>query len=204
MKILVTGGGGFLGQALCSALRGRGHEVVRFQRRHSPELAALGVGQVRGDLADAHAGMHAAAGVEAVFHNAAKAGAWGSYDSYFSANVIGTRNVLEACRTHGIGKLIYTSTPSVTHRATHPVEGLGADEVPYGENFQAPYAATKAIAEQEVLAANGADLAIGEHGHPGARLARGRSLCRLYLDQAGGFRRQPGQQLLQRTHLAPI
>ena len=65
MKILVTGGGGFLGQALCRALRERGHEVVSFQRRHSPELAALGVGQVRGDLADANAVMHAAAGVDA-------------------------------------------------------------------------------------------------------------------------------------------
>ena len=60
MKILVTGGGGFLGQALCRGLRGRGHEVVSFQRRHSPELAALGVGQVRGDLADANAVMRTA------------------------------------------------------------------------------------------------------------------------------------------------
>ena len=160
MKILVTGGGGFLGQALCRGLRARGHDVVSFQRSHSPALAALGVGQVRGDLADAHAVAHAAAGVDAVFHNAAKAGAWGSYDSYFQANVVGTRNVLAACRAHGIGRLVYTSTPSVTHRATHPVEGLGADEVPYGEDFQAPYAATKAIAEQEVLAANDATLAV--------------------------------------------
>jgi nucleoside-diphosphate-sugar epimerase len=160
MKILVTGGGGFLGQALCRGLRERGHEVISFQRSHSPALAALGVGQVRGDLADAHALAHAAAGADAVFHNAAKAGAWGSYASYFQANVVGTRNVLGACRAHGIGRLVYTSTPSVTHRATHPVEGLGADEVPYGENFQAPYAATKAIAEQEVLAANDAALAV--------------------------------------------
>ena len=91
--------------------------------------------------------------------NGAKAGAWGSYDSYHQANVVGTDNVIAACRAHGIGKLVYTSTPSVTHRATHPVEGLGADEVPYGENFQAPYAATKAIAEQRVLAANDATLA---------------------------------------------
>jgi 2-alkyl-3-oxoalkanoate reductase len=160
MKILVTGGGGFLGQALCRGLRERGYGVVSFQRRHSPELAALGVGQVRGDLADAHALMHAAAGVDAVFHNAAKAGAWGGYDSHFQANVVGTRNVIAACRAHGIGKLVHTSTPSVTHRATHPVEGLGADEVSYGEDFQAPYAATKAIAEQEVLAANDAALAV--------------------------------------------
>ena len=160
MKVLVTGGGGFLGLALCRGLRKRGHQVVSFQRRHSPQLAELGVGQVRGDLADANAVAHAAAGVEAVFHNAAKAGAWGSYDSYHQANVVGTRNVLAACRAHGIGKLVYTSTPSVTHRATHPVEGLGADQVPYGENLQAAYAATKAIAEREVVAANDATLAV--------------------------------------------
>jgi 2-alkyl-3-oxoalkanoate reductase len=159
MKILVTGGGGFLGQALCRGLVERGHQVLSFNRGHYPALAALGVGQIQGDLADANAVSHAVAGVDAVFHNAAKAGAWGSYDSYFQANVVGTRNVLAACQAHGVGKLIYTSTPSVTHRATHPVEGLGAHEVPYGEDFQAPYAATKTLAEQEVLAANSPSLA---------------------------------------------
>ena len=159
MKILVTGGGGFLGQALCRGLVQRGHEVVSLNRGHYPALQALGVGQIRGDLADADAVRHAVAGADAVFHNAAKAGAWGSYDSYFQANVVGTRNVIEACRTHGVGRLVYTSTPSVTHRAGHPVEGLGADQVPYGEDFQAPYPATKAIAEQAVLAANDAGLA---------------------------------------------
>jgi nucleoside-diphosphate-sugar epimerase len=94
-----------------------------------------------------------------VFHNAAKAGAWGSYDSYHAANVTGTDNVLHACRAHGIGRLVYTSTPSVTHRKTHPVEGGTADTVPYGEGFKAPYATTKTIAEKAVLAANDADLA---------------------------------------------
>lgn len=160
MKILVTGGGGFLGQALCRGLVERGHEVASFNRGHYPALEALGVRQVRGDLADREAVLGAAKGVDAVFHNAAKAGAWGSYDSYHRANVVGTRNVLDACRAHGVGRLVYTSTPSVTHRATHPVEGLGADEVPYGENFQAPYATTKAIAEKETLAANDANLAV--------------------------------------------
>jgi nucleoside-diphosphate-sugar epimerase len=100
-----------------------------------------------------------AGGFDAVFHNAAKAGAWGSYDSYHQANVVGTQHVLDACRAHGIGKLVYTSTPSVTHRATHPVEGGTAETVPYGEHFQAPYATTKTIAEKAVLAANDAQLA---------------------------------------------
>ena len=60
---------------------------------------------------------------------------------------------------HGIGRLVYTSTPSVTHRATHPVEGGTADTVPYGEGFKAHYATTKTIAEKDVLQANGDELA---------------------------------------------
>src|SRR5690349_24598759 len=121
MRILVTGGGGFLGQALCRGLRARGHEVVSFNRGHYAELDALGVRQLRGDLADRDAVLAAARGCDAIFHNAAKAGAWGSRDSYHRANVLGTQNVIAACRAHGIGRLVYTSTPSVTHRATHPV-----------------------------------------------------------------------------------
>ena len=159
MKILVTGGGGFLGQALCRGLRARGHEVVSFNRGRYDALDALGVAQVQGDLAQRDAVIAAAQGCAAVFHNAAKAGAWGSYHSYHLANVVGTQNVLAACRAHGIGKLVYTSTPSVTHRATHPVEGGTADRVPYGEHLKAPYAATKLIAEKTVLAANDAALA---------------------------------------------
>lgn len=159
MRILVSGGGGFLGQALCRGLVERGHEVTSFNRGHYPELDALGVRQVRGDLADRDAVLAAAAGMEAIFHNAAKAGAWGSYDSYHQANVVGTDNVLAACRAHGIGRLVYTSTPSVTHRKTHPVEGGTAETVPYGSGFKAPYATTKTIAEKAVLAANGPALA---------------------------------------------
>jgi nucleoside-diphosphate-sugar epimerase len=117
------------------------------------------VRQLRGDLADAGAVHAAARGQAAVFHNAAKAGAWGSRDSYHRANVVGTDNVLAACRAHGIDRLVYTSTPSVTHRATHPVAGGTADSVPYGEHLKAPYAATKRVAEQRVLAANGQRLA---------------------------------------------
>ena len=159
MKILVTGGGGFLGQALCRGLRARGHEVVSFNRGRYPALDDIGVQQVQGDLAMRDAVIGAALGCDAVFHNAAKAGAWGSYRSYYDANVLGTQNVIEACRTHGIGKLVYTSTPSVTHRKTHPVEGGTADTVPYGEQLKAPYAATKLLAEKLVLAANDTQLA---------------------------------------------
>ena len=159
MKILVTGGGGFLGQALCRGLRARGHEVISFNRGRYDALDVLGVMQVQGDLASREAVVAAATGCDAVFHNAAKAGAWGSYASYHAANVVGTDNVLAACRAHRIGRLVHTSSPSVTHRATHPVEGGTADSVPYGESFKAPYASTKKLAEIAVLAANDAALA---------------------------------------------
>lgn len=160
VTLLVTGGGGFLGQALCRALRARGQAVRSFSRSHYRELDALGVEQVHGDLADRDAVIEAARGCTAVLHNAAKAGAWGSYASYFEANVVGTRHVVEACRAHGIARLVHTSTPSVTHRATHPVAGGTADDVPYGTHLKAPYAATKLIAEREALAANDASLAV--------------------------------------------
>jgi nucleoside-diphosphate-sugar epimerase len=159
MKILVTGGGGFLGQALCHGLVQRRHEVASFNRGHYPQLDAIGVHQLRGDLGDREAVLAAARGCDAIFHNAARAGAWGSYASYHRANVIGTDNVIAACHAHGINRLVYTSTPSVTHRATHPVAGGTAADVPYGEHLKAPYAATKLVAEKAVLAANAADLA---------------------------------------------
>jgi len=158
MRTLVTGGGGFLGQALCRGLVARGYQVCSFNRGYYPELDILGVNQIQGDLANTDAVMVAARGMDAIFHNAAKAGAWGSYASYYKVNVTGTKNILVACRAHGISRLVYTSTPSVTHRATHPVAGGSADNVPYGEHLKAPYAQTKRIAEEMVLAANCAEL----------------------------------------------
>jgi nucleoside-diphosphate-sugar epimerase len=133
--------------------------VASFSRGRYPALDALGVRQLQGDLAEREAVLAAFAGFDAVFHNAAKAGAWGAYDGYRRANVLGTDHVIAACRAHGIGRLVYTSTPSVTHRATHPVEGGTADTVPYGTGLKAPYAATKLLAEKAVLAANDAQLA---------------------------------------------
>jgi nucleoside-diphosphate-sugar epimerase len=67
--------------------------------------------------------------------------------------------VLAAMRAHGIGRLVYTSTPSVTHSGRTPVEGGNERDTPYGHGFKAPYPATKLIAEKEVLAANDATLA---------------------------------------------
>jgi nucleoside-diphosphate-sugar epimerase len=159
MKVLVTGGAGFLGGGLCRGLLARGDMPISFQRRHSAALEALGVEQRLGDLADAAAVQRAFEGVDAVLHNAAKAGQWGSRESCFSANVTGTDNVIAACRARGITRLVYTSTPSVTHSGRTPVEGGNETNTPYGEHFKAWYPASKKIAEQRLLAANDGKLA---------------------------------------------
>src|SRR5688572_12626895 len=115
MKALVTGGGGFLGGAVVRLLRQHGHDVRSFTRTAYPWLDELGVEQVLGDLADLAAVERAVAGVDVVFHVAAKAGVWGRYADFVATNVTGTNNVLGAMRKHGVPRLVYTSTPSVVH-----------------------------------------------------------------------------------------
>lgn len=156
MRALVTGGGGFLGKAIVERLLERGDEVRSLQRGDYPELDALGVDTRRGDLADAAVVDAAVEGCDAVFHVAAKAGVWGPYEEYHRANVVGTENVLAACLRHGVQKMIYTSTPSVVHSGSD-VEGVD-ESAPYAEHFETAYPATKAVAEKQVLAANGKDL----------------------------------------------
>jgi nucleoside-diphosphate-sugar epimerase len=155
MRILVTGGGGFLGRYIVKGLLERGYNVRIFGRQAHLDLEALGVEVFRGDIINPIAVNNAIFDRDAVFHVAAKAGIWGDWKSYFNPNVIGTRNVLKACQTHGIQYLIYTSTPSVVFNG----EDLrNVDEsAPYGKDWLCHYAHTKAIAEKEVLAANNSD-----------------------------------------------
>lgn len=154
--ILVTGGGGFLGGAIVDRLLARGFTVRSFARGDYPALEAKGVETVRGDLADREAVRAAAAGCAGVFHVGAKAGVWGRYDDFYRANTLGTENVIDACRLHGIPKLVYTSTPSVVH-AGGDLEGID-ESMPYPSHYETHYPATKALAEQAVRAAHGDEL----------------------------------------------
>jgi nucleoside-diphosphate-sugar epimerase len=157
MKALVTGGGGFLGQAIVRGLLARGHSARSFSRSEHAGLRALSVEQMQGDLADAAAVAAAVRGCDAVFHVAAKPGIWGGYADYFRTNVSGTENVIAACRLHGVHRLIYTSSPSVVFDG-RDMEGVD-ESVPYPAHYEAHYPQTKALAEQLVLAANDAGLA---------------------------------------------
>ena len=115
MTILVTGGGGFIGRSIVKALLDRGDAVRTLARGDYPRLRELGVDVRRGDLASAADVRAAIDGCEGVFHVAARFDLWGRYEDFYATNTLGTHNVIEACRAAGVGKLVFTSTPSVVH-----------------------------------------------------------------------------------------
>lgn len=152
MHALVTGAGGFLGQYIVEQLVRRGARVRAMARRPQPALRELGVECVRADVRDSRDVLAACEGVDTVFHAAAVAGIWGTWEHYHGINSLGTRNVVDACRVAGVRRLIYTSSPSVTFRGT---DQEGTDESdPYPTRWMCNYSRSKALAEQEVLRAN--------------------------------------------------
>ncbi len=152
-RALVTGGGGFLGLALVKRLVADHIEPVVVGRHRYPEVERLGVEIQVGDIRDGEFLFRAVRGCDTVFHVAAKAGIWGRRQDYFSINLNGTEQVLKACLANDIGRLVYTSTPSVVF-ADHDLAGVD-ESAPYGQHFLCHYAASKAQAEERVLAANG-------------------------------------------------
>jgi len=150
-NVLVTGGGGFLGKVIARKLTQRGLKVTSFSRQWYPQLEALGVAQIQGDLCNKTQVVKAFQGMDTVFHVAAKPGIWGSFQSYYSINVTGTQHVIEACRANHVARLIHTSSPSVIFDA---LDMKNLDEsIPYPETYLAPYPETKAMAEKLVLGA---------------------------------------------------
>jgi len=155
-KVLVTGGGGFVGLAIVQKLLSEQIEAVVVGRHRYPEVERLGVVTKVGDIRDGQFLARAAKGCDAVFHVAAKAGIWGRCQDYFSINLTGAEQVVQACRANGIGILVYTSTPSVVF-ANHDLAGVD-EQTPYAKSFLCHYAHSKALAEDLVLRANCRDL----------------------------------------------
>ncbi len=156
MKILVTGGGGFLGQALCRRLIAEGHTVTSFSRSLYPSLKDMGVISLQGSVADFPALRQALRDQDACFHTASKVAMWGKWEDFYQTNTIGTQNVIQAMKDEGVPLLIYTSTPSVVFGTE---DLINIDEsMPYPQRSLSRYARSKRLAEEMVLAANGEDL----------------------------------------------
>lgn len=162
MKILITGGTGFLGRHLVWHLAGQGHEVIFTGRQQV--LAQSIIGRKKGGSGKAefvameHGGpqahailRHAAEGADAIIHSAALTSPWGTADLFERANITSTREVLAAAQAHHINTLVHISSPSVYFDFKDQLDIPEDQPLPDGVNA---YARSKRVAEQLVQAAN--------------------------------------------------
>ncbi len=145
MKVLVTGGSGFVGGAFCAAAEARGWDVVTLSR--SPARAGRWV------KADLTRTIDVDFRPDVVVHCAARSSPWGTAKDFEQQNVEATRNVLAFCREAGRPHVLYVSTSAVLYRNEHQ---YGMDEAtPPAENFLNHYARTKFAGEELVRAYEG-------------------------------------------------
>jgi nucleoside-diphosphate-sugar epimerase len=155
MRALVTGGGGFLGLYIVEQLLAAGHDVRVLCRGRYKALTELPVEVMTGDLRYVPKVEKACSDVDAVFHVAAIPGISGAWKKYYSINTVGAENVIAACHSQGVQRLVYTSSPSVVFDGRDHID---ADEsLPYPETWLSHYPHSKALGEQAVLAANDDD-----------------------------------------------
>lgn len=127
MKILITGGAGFIGSHLADALIGN-HEIIIFDNLSSGRMEFIAhhetdsrFGFIQGDLLDQAEIEKVLEGIDMVYHAAANPDVrLGADDTYvhFEQNIIATYNLLEAMRKKGVAKIAFTSTSTVYGEAT--------------------------------------------------------------------------------------
>lgn len=151
--VFVTGGSGFIGSHLITRLVRDGHDVRALARsaEAARKVTEAGATPVRGDLRDAATLTEAAAGCDWAVHAAAQTPGGADRAAFETANVHGTRNVLAACAK--VPRFVHVGTEAAL-RTGKPL--VNVDEtMPLRPDSAAPYAATKAVAEQLVRAADG-------------------------------------------------
>jgi NAD dependent epimerase/dehydratase len=154
-KVLVTGGEGFIGSTLVDHLLAAGAEVRAYVHYKPYGSAGYLAGReddveiLAGDVRDGERVSEAIRGRDTVFHLAALIGIPYSYvapESYIQTNVLGTYNVVNACRHHGVGRMVHTSTSETYGTAlTVPI----SEEHPLQP--QSPYSASKIGADMMAL-----------------------------------------------------
>ena len=146
-KILVTGSAGFLGGRLAKQFASLGtYDVVATTRRmdRKAELETAGCTFISGDLMDGDFCLRITKEANIVVHCAALSSVWGNYFDFYDANVIATKNILDAAMKNGVSKFIFISTPSIYFDFTDRYNVSEDDVLP--QKLVNAYASTKFIA----------------------------------------------------------
>ncbi len=150
---LITGGTGCIGSNLAAELIARGFHV-RILRRPSSDMSALKDVKaefLQGDVRDPESLRTATRGCTYVFHAAALVGFSAKHrDEQYNVNVLGTRNVIDACIASGVRRLVHVS--SIAALGFPPPGTIGDERTPYSWKQRTGYKASKHLAEQEILA----------------------------------------------------
>jgi nucleoside-diphosphate-sugar epimerase len=156
----VTGGSGFIGGALIRRLLDEGWPVRALARSEGSAgiVRDRGAEPVRGDLDDVPAMTEGARGADVTFHAAAHLGEWGTRAEFEQGNVTGTKNALAASRDAGVRRFVHVGTEAALMHGEPLV--MVDERAPLQPGSKALYSATKAQAEQAVLAAVGIETVV--------------------------------------------
>ncbi|MBB5911857.1 nucleoside-diphosphate-sugar epimerase [Nocardia transvalensis] len=161
MKALVTGASGFLGGALARRLVRDGDRKVAVLARPTSDLRGVddldGIEVVYGDLTDEASLERAVAGVDVVFHSAARVDERGTRAQFWDENVRGTERLLAAAKRAGASRFVSVSSPSALMDRDGGDQVDIDESVPYPRRYLNLYSETKAAAERAVLSADTTD-----------------------------------------------
>jgi len=149
MKTLVTGATGFVGGVLAHRLHTMGWDVTAIGRNPAKinQLEDDGMRAIRADISKKDEVAASFSDVELVFHCAALPSPWGGFEKFYQANVIGTRNIVQACLENNVKRLVYISTPSIYFDYDSRIGVKENDPLPEPISH---YAHTKLLAEEEI------------------------------------------------------
>ena len=155
-QVLVTGGSGFIGQHLVTALLAHGR-CVRVFDLHPPRCAATGLQYIEGSVLDPES-LHAALdGVEEVYHLAGLPGMWAQRnDDFHAVNAQGTAMVIASARKRGVSRLLHCSTESILFRPSCTASTIAEDVSVTLDQMPGAYTRSKMLGEQQALQAAGA------------------------------------------------
>lgn len=148
MNMLITGGNGFLGRSLTSALQERGDtvRVLALPMEDTTWLEKHGVEIFRGDIRIPDTLTAPMRGVDGVFHLAAMIGVWRPMRAYYAVNVAGTEHICRAALASGVRRIVHVSSAMVYNMAM----GRPATEDDPLEPLDEPYSVTKAEGDRLV------------------------------------------------------